>query len=674
MKRRLRPYARCGRSALLAAALGLAVPVMAQDAASPAPSPAAFDALFATLDAVPRNHSDSRARMPEFERLRALLPPGDEARLLRIDTLQCGVGLYDDTARVASEAQALVERARRRGDADALARAYYCLGDARSTQRDERASIGEYSQGIEAARRAGLSRLLGEGLTLRAYTLSMLGEHAIALLDLMEAQREYERAGDAADAERNLLGLGVAYRRMGEFDAALDHLVRAERAARRRADHETTYTALLQQGYLQFDRGAHADSLAPLQRALALAERQRDPANVAYALAALAASQIRLGGNLQALATIERAQAQLLDGTHGGGVDMLVHLRRGEALAGLGRHAAALDEFDRVAAELGGSDNLRYVSMLHRARATSLEALGRHAEAFDAYRRVLAAQTELDALARAQQDVFMRHRFDVERRDLEHKRLATDRALRDQQIAAQHRARQWRTVALIAGIVLVLLLAGLGVQQLRRGRTLHTLAMTDPLTGAANRRSLERFAALAIADSRSPPRPLSVVAIDVDHFKRINDRHGHAAGDAVLRTVATACRAELRQADLLGRTGGEEFVAVLPGIGLHAARGIAERLRVALLHLDFGGDAPGLSITASLGVAELRPDDSDFRTLLQRADRALYRAKRRGRNRIECDIDEEAGDDASARFQAGDAPPGAAAPAAQPESVQAESA
>jgi diguanylate cyclase (GGDEF)-like protein len=654
------------RSALLAAACAFILPVAAQDVTPPAPSAAAFDALFATLDAAPRDHADSRARMPEFQRLRALVPPGDEARLLRIDALQCGAGLYEDTARVAAEAQALIERARRRGDADALVRAYYCLGDARSTQRDERASIDDYSQGIEAARRARLTRLLGEGLALRAGTLSMIGEHAVALLDLMEAQREYERGGEVAHAERNLLGLAVAYRRMGEFNAALEQLEHAERAARRRADHETTYTALLQQGYLLYDRHAYADSLAPLQRALALAQRLRDPGNAAYALAALAASQARLGEHAQALDSIERAQAQLGGAMHGGGVDMLVHLRRGEALAGLGRHAEALGEFDRVAAELDDSDNLRYVSMLHRARAASLEAVGRHADAFDAYRRVLAAQTELDNLARAQQEVLMRHRFDVERRDLEHRRLAADRALRDQQLAAQHRARHWRTVALVASIVLVLVLAGLGVQQLGRSRTLHALAMTDPLTGAANRRSLERFAAIAIADCSAASRPLSAIALDVDYFKRINDRHGHAAGDAVLRTVAEACRRELRQADLLGRTGGEEFVAVLPGIGRDAARTIAERLRVALMQLDFGSEAPGLSITASLGVAEHRPGDADFRTLLQRADRALYRAKRRGRNRIECDADDDDDDDcASTGSAVVDASPPLAAPVAQ---------
>lgn len=659
MKRSPRPQHRRlvarWRSALFVAACALAAPAAARDTAAPEPSPAAFDARFAALDAMPRDHADSRARLPEFERLRALAPAGDAVRRLRVDALQCGAGLYDDPGRVAREAAALIDRARRLGDADALARAHYCHGTARAARRDERASIGDYSQGIEAARRAGLARLLGEGLALRAGMLSMLGEHAVALLDLKEAQREYERSGELAHAERNLLGLAVAYRRMGEFDAALEHLARAERAARHRGDDETTYTALLQQGYLLQDRGDHADSLAPLQRALALGERQRDAVNVAYALAALSAGELRLGEPAQALASIERAQARVGHAPHGGDVDVLMHLRRGEALAGLGRHAEALVEFERVRTELDDSDNLRYLAMLHRARAASLEAVGRHAEAFESYRRLLAAQTELDALARAQQEVLMRHRFDVERRDLEHRRLAADRALQDQQIAAQQRARRWRTVALVASVALVLLLAGLGLRQRRRGRTLHALAMTDPLTGAANRRSLERFGRAAIADARV--RPLSVVALDVDHFKRINDRHGHAAGDAVLRAVAAACRRELRQADLLGRTGGEEFVAVLPGIGRDAARGVAERLRSAIAQLGFDTGVPGLAVTASLGVAEHRAEDADFRALLQRADRALYRAKRRGRDRVECDVDD-----------AGDAPPTAAPDASEARS------
>lgn len=629
-RRGWRPAATFG--ALMLAASGLASGTPAQQH-----SAAEFDAVFAELDALPRRHGDHVERESEYARLRALLPPGDSVRELRYRALSCGTGLYADDARVASEAQALLGRAQRQGDIDVQVRLHYCHGDALEQRRGERKAVGEYSRGIELARKAGLARLLGEGLELRAGTYSLLGEQALALLDFMDAQRVYEQAGLNRHADANMLGLGIAYRRMGDFDLALIHLRRSERAARINRDTVTLYTTLLQQGYLHHDRDDAAASLKVLQQALELAERENFARDAAMARIALAASHSLAGEYAQALALLDRAQKTfeaLGASTH---MSLVLDQRRGESLAGLGRHREAIGHFDRVGVALAGSDNLRYRILLHRARAASLEALDRMPEALAEYRQLLESQVALDRITRGQLETLMRHQFDVGRRENEHRRLAAEKALQEAQLQAGLRARHWQWVALAAGAALLLVLTALGLRQRRRGRNLHALAMTDPLTGAANRRSLERFAAAAIDAARPPACTVSVVALDVDHFKRINDLHGHAVGDDVLRRVAEACQRELRQCDLLGRTGGEEFVAVLPGTSIEAAQCVAQRLLAAIEALELDGIATGLVVTASLGVAEFLPADNDFAQVLQRADAALYRAKRNGRNRIECD-------------------------------------
>jgi diguanylate cyclase (GGDEF)-like protein len=129
-----------------------------------------------------------------------------------------------------------------------------------------------------------------------------------------------------------------------------------------------------------------------------------------------------------------------------------------------------------------------------------------------------------------------------------------------------------------------------------------------------------------------------VLTFDIDHFKQVNDAHGHLVGDRVLIRLAHACQAALRHGDLLGRTGGEEFLVVLPDTRLAQALPIAQRLRAASSGLDLS-DIPGQApVTVSLGLAELRPTDADLVDLLARADGALYRAKSAGRDRIEVDV------------------------------------
>lgn len=187
---------------------------------------------------------------------------------------------------------------------------------------------------------------------------------------------------------------------------------------------------------------------------------------------------------------------------------------------------------------------------------------------------------------------------------------------------------------------------------------LKRLSLTDPLTGAYNRRHFTERAKEEVDRARRYKIPLSVLVIDIDHFKNINDTYGHAAGDEALKVMVSACKDSLRLTDKIAileapknqpadasspltgseglhRLGGEEFAVLLPHTPLQNAREVAERLRLNLSKRVVCHEAHRFSMTGSFGVATFQENDTSIDTILQRADEAVYRAKQGGRNRVE---------------------------------------
>ncbi|OAN54194.1 hypothetical protein A6A05_09095 [Magnetospirillum moscoviense] len=167
-------------------------------------------------------------------------------------------------------------------------------------------------------------------------------------------------------------------------------------------------------------------------------------------------------------------------------------------------------------------------------------------------------------------------------------------------------------------------------------RELRRLATTDPLTGAHNRRNILSLTSNEMERCLRYGHEMSVLMLDVDVFKMINDRHGHATGDDALKALVATCKDSLRDIDAIGRMGGEEFAIMLPETGLSGALEVAERLRgnIEALRLKLA-DGGAIGITASIGLTTCRPEDVAVDILLNRADQALYRAKEAGRNRVE---------------------------------------
>ena len=274
-------------------------------------------------------------------------------------------------------------------------------------------------------------------------------------------------------------------------------------------------------------------------------------------------------------------------------------------------------------------------AMLYKAQATSLEQMGHLAAALSDYKQYTALQLKLQGKMRLEQGRLLEYEYEIRRGEFENQRLRNEAASKQEQVHALERVRQWQWVTIVLGALLLALLTSLAWRHGRTSRRLSRESLIDPLTGISNRAAIEAEAIRALERAPRKGGAMSLLMLDLDHFKAINDRHGHAAGDRVLRAAADAWHTVLRGRDPLGRIGGEEFVVVCADTTLEQALVVAERLREATAALLFDDVDPGLRVTVSIGVAQSQRSDDSHEGVLARADAALYRAKQRGRNRVE---------------------------------------
>ena len=175
----------------------------------------------------------------------------------------------------------------------------------------------------------------------------------------------------------------------------------------------------------------------------------------------------------------------------------------------------------------------------------------------------------------------------------------------------------------------------------QRERNIHHMSVTDALTGLRNRRSINDYLESILKQSALSKRYVSVVLLDIDYFKNINDQYGHLIGDKALQVVAFTLQSTLRKADSVGRYGGEEFLIVLDGTSLEQAAMVAERCRVAINNAYVSNEqGKRIYLTASFGVSVSEQYGYDMDTLIKHADKNLYQAKRQGRNQVVFDVDD----------------------------------
>ena len=597
------------------------------------PSAAAFDALFRRVDVGDLTALSAAEQRKVVRQLAQLLPPGDAHRARLLDTQRCGLDFTNDNQKGYEFANAKLADALAAHDDGAAIRFYYCRGGYLESLKTPRDALADFERGIDLSRAAGKDAMLASGLQARGGMYSLLGIYGKALADLLEARRLFTEQELDEAASQILQDIGITYRRLGYPDKAREYLNQAIAHEKRVGDTESLYISTLQLGYADQETGQYESALATQQHALELATTTGDRASIAAVNLAIASVLTDLHRYAEAQSELHKAAEGFAAVGDRADTGMLAY-ESGRALAGMKEPRKALAEFATAEKEFNASGNRRYQEILYRAQAKSFEDANQPAAALTAYKNYLAAHDAVAKERANQQAQMLREQFDTDRAKMENLRLKSEQTAKDRQVEALQGVRRWQQVAMGLLAILIGLLSLLAIRQLARLRNWKRMASVDTLTGVANLRGVQHFANAALRRAHAQNEPLTVLAIDIDEFKRINDVHGHPTGDRVLREVAHACADALRDGDLLGRIGGEEFLAILPGTLLDHAVDVAERLRRRVETLEIA-DLPGsVRATISIGVAEMLPHDRDVSALVERADAALYRAKALGRNRV----------------------------------------
>ncbi|VXC03718.1 putative Diguanylate cyclase [Massilia sp. 9I] len=523
-------------------------------------------------------------------------------------------------------AQALELVRKAEGEATAMLR--LCGGYALEQLDRREEALAEYEAGVLAGRRAGNDSVLARALALRGEQRYVRGLYAGAIEDLKAAHALQARLDEPGQRRYVLNALANLYadRNVGDYDAALasyrDLLVEHEKSGNR----QNIATAHFNIASTYEKKGNLGAARPHFEQALAIDRARGAAADIATDQRAYAVLLSKLGEDAQALRLLDQALALAA------GDETLVsaiRLSRGAAFRRARMPVQALAEFSAVRRFYEAPRNERFLQKLFEEESLARAAMGDWKGAYAAQGRMMAAQEVLNQQMLDERTTRLRVQFQSEQARARNTELQYQNSVQRLELDKGRDVRRWQLAALAASAGVILLLAAFAMHQRRLGSRMRDLALTDELTRLPNRRHLMALGLRVFSDAA----PLSVAALDIDHFKRINDRFGHAIGDLVLQRVAHALQAALREGDVAGRTGGEEFVALLHGAGELDAMRAAERLRSAVERMDCSGLPAGLAPSISIGVAQRTPGES-LDALLQRADQALYAAKEAGRNRV----------------------------------------
>ncbi|MBX3710767.1 MAG: GGDEF domain-containing protein [Lysobacter sp.] len=525
------------------------------------------------------------------------------------------------------------QASRAAGDMAGVARFLGCRGYAleRLGKPHEAALVHEGA--VSAAERASDRASLADALALRGESRHYHGRYDEAIADLNRAYALNLDLGRKDGQHYALNAIANVYSdgNVAEFDKAIAYyrqLLRDNEAAGLRSE---VATALFNIASANVQKGRLDEALPDFRRAMAIDLELGNPAGVAESERSIGVVLARQGRADEALPLMDSALARF-DAAGDEESAARVRISRARALHALGRGREALADLVVAERHFLERHNPRLLAQVYEAQAAIHAGAGDWRRAYEALGAYRKAQEALEARAREEQGSRLRVQFDTAKKEQENRELLIENALRGEALRNAERVRSLQRLTILLGAALVVLLAAMAVLQVRRGRHLRRLAMTDELTGVPNRRGilerLEREVA-ALRDGRA----LAVIAFDVDHFKRINDVHGHQGGDRVLESIADVVARHLPPAGRLGRMGGEEFLIVLPACGAAAASALAEDLRARVAGARFDGFDAEARVTISLGVSEGAPGD-DIEALLRRADAALYRAKGEGRDRV----------------------------------------
>ena len=506
---------------------------------------------------------------------------------------------YED-ARVPLTESLLLSR--QTGDFATEARSLHFLGDIHYCLTEHAEAIDKVTASLHI--REGLGDTEGVGAC-----FNTLGNIQLGLCDYGQALSWYtrslearERAGDLEGITAVLNNIGLVYQGEGDLSQAVHYHQRSLDQAVRIGSTALESTSLCNLGGDYTEMRRYGEAIEVCRRSVRLGEALEDWESVAAALTSLGHAYGKTNRPEEALECHARA-LKIAQSTGDQKMVAYALYSAGGVRAGQGELAEARKQLAQASA----------LARRIGARHTALLAFQLLSEVCKRQGDYAAALGHHETFQRLEKEVFTEESADRA------KALVI-------KMEVEHHRREAETLSEINAAL-----------QAANAR-LEALAVTDPLTRLPNHRALVAALDAAVARARRSGEPCALLFLDIDHFKSVNDTYGHPVGDAVLREFAACVRAALREEDTLGRWGGEEFLALLPGTNLAEALQVAERVRTAVAGCVLSAGMPQhterLHMTCSVGASACPPEDAERDALVEAADRALYAAKRLGRNQV----------------------------------------
>ncbi len=596
-----------------------------------------FDALVTKLDKGEVVLYDRASAEVFLKQLQQQLPADDFIRESRMQIERCLWLFPDSPEQGIAFADNYIQDPRLSEQLAILSQFIQCRALHRSYQGSLAGQTADLQQAIALANKSEDRKSQAQALLQMAEVHSTRGQHADALMLLFKAYDFYLKIGHVAGINLTLESIATAYRRMGELDKALEYLAISERDYAQPNDKARVAFISQQKAFIYAELGNTAGARQLLSEVHKI---YTDLGEQSYAIGVLVdrmwvinlewkyAESLELAGKIDAQISAMREKKPDFALYN----EDLFFLLKAEALAESGQLAEAAPLFEKAEKLLKQEDNLRYMLRLQRAWARAQAKNGQFEAAYNHLMQAKNIEDELNSQLKQQREALLRYQFDSELQSRKNDQLRAENLLSEQQVATLESAQRWQYIAIALFVLLALIALLYAISQIKRNRRLQLLAMTDELTQVANRRSILWYAQETRDKAFAQQQHWTLIIVDIDHFKQCNDTYGHDAGDEVLVAVAQAMQSVLRQADKLGRSGGEEFLLVLPETNSHSGVEVAERLRDAVEQLSFA-HYPTLRVTVSVGVTQAGRHE-EIKEVISRADAALYQAKTTGRNRV----------------------------------------
>lgn len=508
-----------------------------------------------------------------------------------------------------------------------------CRGNLLESQGKNSEAEAVYDEAVAIAEVAQDFYMLAHSLYQRGYIRGVGGNYSGGLADLQRAHGLYEKLAMPVYARTVLNSIATLYNRMGDYAQARIYYERSVRLLEQENEPSDLGIALHNLGRTLENLAEYADAKTAYERALTAHQSIGFDRGVAYAKRGLGSV---LNAQLQpALALTELDQAMVIAQTvNDNRLQAQIHLQRGIALRQLKRYREARSSLETALATFKQNRAQHELRDTYAALAALNAELENWRAAYDNHVSLKQIADQLAASQRDQQFALMKVQFDTQYQEQQNIALQKEKAAVEQALRQEQRATRLQVAVIVLGAVVVVMLIWTLWRQRRASHKLHAMAMTDELTGLANRRRVLAELDILRQSHRATESQVSVLIADLDHFKRLNDTHGHLAGDKVLKRVAAAFRTVVRDADVLGRLGGEEFLLLLPATDKDMALQVAERIRAAVAAIELTDIEANLKLTISLGGTACQGGDEPIGQVLRRADEALYAAKDAGRNRV----------------------------------------